>query len=115
NSLGSLIPSSLYGRAKRGLDLLLALLLLPVALPLLVVAAVAIKRDSPGPVFFTQLRVGYRGEIFRIWKLRTMRPGGEGRHYTEGEDPRITRAGRLLRKYRIDELPQILNILRGSR
>ena len=114
NSLGSLIPSSIYARGKRALDLLVALLALPFALPLLAVAALAIKRDSPGPVFFTQPRVGHRGEVFRIWKLRTMRAGSEGGDYTEGLDPRITRSGRLLRKYRIDELPQILNILRGE-
>ena len=114
NSLGSLNPSSLYARTKRGIDLLAAILAIPVVLPVIALVALAIKRDSPGPVFYTQLRVGYRGEVFRIWKLRTMRTDGEGAHFTEGEDARVTRVGRVLRKYRVDELPQILNILRGE-
>jgi len=114
NNLGSLNPSSLYIRAKRGLDLLGAAVGLLIVLPLLGLAALAIKYDSPGPVFFTQPRMGYRGKVFRIWKLRTMRTQVEGAQYTEGDDARVTRVGRRLRKYRIDELPQMINILRGE-
>jgi len=85
-----------------------------IVLPLLGLAALAIKYDSPGPVFFMQPRMGYRGEVFRIWKLRTMRADIEGGQYTDGDDIRVTRIGRLLRRYRIDELPQMINILRGE-
>jgi len=114
NTLGSLLPSSLYARMKCGLDIVVALLVLPLVAAICGVAAILIKLDSHGPVFFVQDRVGYRGQIFRIYKLRTMRTDIEGAHYTEGRDPRITRIGAVLRKYHIDELPQILNILKGE-
>jgi lipopolysaccharide/colanic/teichoic acid biosynthesis glycosyltransferase len=114
NNLGSLIPSSVYARLKCALDILLASLVLPLVVLICAVAAVLIRLDSPGPVLFTQDRVGYRGRTFRIYKLRTMRVSAEGAHYTEGEDPRITRVGAFLRKYRVDELPQVFNILRGE-
>lgn len=114
NSLGSLSPSSLYLRAKRAIDFAAAVLALPLVLPMLAVIAILIKRDSPGPVFFTQDRMGYRGRPFTIWKLRTMVCDRAGAAYTEGEDPRVTRLGRFLRTYRIDELPQILNVLKGE-
>ena len=114
NTLGSLIPSSLYARLKCGLDILLAVIALPFIALVCAVAAVAIKLDSRGPVLFIQDRIGYRGRIFRIYKLRTMRTDAEGADYTEGKDPRITRVGATLRKYRIDELPQVLNILKGE-
>jgi len=114
NTLGSLIPSSVYAQLKRGLDILLAVLVLPLIVLICAAAGVLIKLDSRGPVLFIQDRVGYRGRPFRIYKLRTMSVSAEGRHYTEGEDPRITRVGALLRKYRLDELPQILNILKGE-
>src|SRR5207302_2462524 len=100
NNLGSLNLSLFYARIKRGLDLIGAVLGLLFVLPLLVVAMLAIKCDSPGPVFFTQLRMGYRGKVFRIWKLRTMRADVDGAEYTENCDTRVTRVGRWLRKYR---------------
>jgi lipopolysaccharide/colanic/teichoic acid biosynthesis glycosyltransferase len=115
NSLGSLLPSSLYLRCKRGLDLLFVLLTLPIVLPLAAVAAVLIKLEDGGPILFTQPRMGFRGNVFAIRKFRTMRwDEQEGSPFTEGEDARITRIGRLLRRYRVDELPQIVNILRGE-
>lgn len=114
NTLGSLMPSSVYAQLKRGLDILLAVLVLPLIVLICAAAGVLIKLDSRGPVLFIQDRVGYRGRPFRIYKLRTMRVSAEGTHYTEGEDPRITRVGAFLRKYRLDELPQILNILKGE-
>lgn len=100
--------------------------------PVLVVAAVLIKLDSPGPVFFRQVRMGLRGEVFSIWKFRTMAanaenakdhvrhlnihllPGGDARMFKIPDDPRITRVGRILRRYSIDELPQIFNVLVGE-
>jgi lipopolysaccharide/colanic/teichoic acid biosynthesis glycosyltransferase len=114
NTLGSLNPSSLYVQLKLLFDVLLAaVLLLPVAV-ICGIAAVFIKLDSKGPVIFTQYRNGYRGAALRVYKLRTMHLDSEGTHYTETADPRITRVGAFLRKYRIDELPQIINILCGD-
>ena len=89
----------------------LALLLLT---PLLLGVALWVKLDSPGPVFFRQERVGRHGVLFLIHKFRTMRAGSEGLSLTVGDDPRITRAGRFLRHTRIDELPQLMDVLRGA-
>jgi lipopolysaccharide/colanic/teichoic acid biosynthesis glycosyltransferase len=102
---------------SRVLDVVLAAMLLVVTAPLLVVAAIAIRIESRGPVFYRQLRVGRDGEAFELWKLRTMVPGAEtmgaGVYVIEG-DPRITRVGRLLRRFSLDELPNLLNVLRGE-
>jgi lipopolysaccharide/colanic/teichoic acid biosynthesis glycosyltransferase len=119
NSFGSLIPNSAYGKVKRACDLGIALIAVPVlALPLLLVALI-IRLDSPGPVFFRQARRGYRGEVFRVLKFRTMRETPAfatemDEAITRAGDERITRFGRLLRRTRIDELPQIWNIIRGE-
>ena len=99
---------------KRTLDISLAGLLLIAVLPLLTVAALAIKLDTDGPVFFLQERMGRRFQRFRIWKLRTMRVCGQGPTFTLCDDPRITRAGRWLRRLKIDELPQLWNVVRGD-
>jgi lipopolysaccharide/colanic/teichoic acid biosynthesis glycosyltransferase len=101
---------------KRLFDLgwtLLGLLLLS---PLFLAVAVAIKLDDGGPVFFRQERVGYQGRPFRIWKFRTMVVNAEavGRQITVGGDPRITRIGCWLRKAKLDELPQLVNVLVGE-
>ena len=105
------------GNASRALDLLVASLALVVSAPLLAVAAVAIKLESRGPVFYRQRRVGLRGAPFELWKLRTMVPGAEtmgaGIYVVEG-DPRITRTGRMLRRFSLDELPNLVNVLRGE-
>ncbi|MFA7329630.1 MAG: sugar transferase [Candidatus Delongbacteria bacterium] len=101
--------------AKRGLDLLLATLGLLLVWPLLAGAALWIRLDSPGPVLFRQERVGRRGRPFRILKFRTMRETAEpGRQITVGQDPRITRSGRWLRASKLDELPQLFNVLKGE-
>jgi lipopolysaccharide/colanic/teichoic acid biosynthesis glycosyltransferase len=89
-----------------------------VSSPLLLVAALAIKLESRGgPAFYRQRRVGLRGEPFELWKLRTMVPGAEqmgaGIYVLEG-DPRITRVGRLLRRLSLDELPNLLNVIKGD-
>jgi lipopolysaccharide/colanic/teichoic acid biosynthesis glycosyltransferase len=115
NSLGSLLPSSIYARLKRMFDFVATVAVLPLIVPVGLVAAIAIKLDSRGPVLFQQARMGYRGKVFTIYKFRTMSAeSDEGSKFTEGEDPRITRVGRFLRHYRIDELPQVINILRGE-
>jgi lipopolysaccharide/colanic/teichoic acid biosynthesis glycosyltransferase len=101
----------------RALDLLLAALMLVVAAPLILLAAIAIRLESRGPVVFRQRRVGQDGRPLDLWKLRTMVAGAErmgaGIYVLEG-DPRITRAGRLLRRYSLDELPNLVNVLRGE-
>ena len=102
---------------SRVLDVVLAGLLLLVTAPLLALAALAIRVESRGPVFYRQLRVGRDGESFELWKLRTMVPGAEsigaGIYVLDG-DPRITRVGRMLRRTKIDELPQLWNVIRGD-
>jgi len=84
--------------------------------PVILAAAIAIKLESPGPAFYNGRRVGKDGRDFDIFKLRTMRPGADqqGPAVTAGGDPRITSVGRLLRRTKIDELPQLLNVLKGE-
>jgi len=101
----------------RWLDLLIALLALIVAMPVLVVAAVAIKLDSRGPAFYVARRVGRDGVEFDLFKLRTMHTGndpvGVGTPVLAG-DPRVTRVGDFLRRFSLDELPNLLNVVRGE-
>ena len=96
---------------------MLSAALLVITSPLLALAALAIRLESRGPVFYRQLRVGRGGEPFELWKLRTMVPGAEsmgaGLYVLEG-DPRITRTGRLLRRFSLDELPNLVNVLKGD-
>jgi exopolysaccharide biosynthesis polyprenyl glycosylphosphotransferase len=112
---------------KRGLDIVLSAILLVMLAPLMVLVAALIKFTSPGPVLFTQNRVGYNKRIFKIYKFRTMTPGAEQRikeleHLNEvsgpvfkiKNDPRITSTGKLLRQTSIDELPQLFNVLKGD-
>jgi lipopolysaccharide/colanic/teichoic acid biosynthesis glycosyltransferase len=99
---------------KRLFDLLGATIALLLLSPLLLLTALAIKLDSPGPVFFRQERVGRHGVPFRIHKFRTMRAGAPGLQITVGDDPRITPVGRFLRRTRIDELPQFIDVLQGT-
>ena len=101
---------------KRLFDLLLAGAGLLVLAPLGLVVALAIRLDSPGPVFFRQVRVGRHGREFRIHKFRTMRTDAEalGAQITVGADPRITRVGHWLRASKVDELPQLLDVLQGT-
>lgn len=101
--------------AKRLFDWLASGLGLVLLTPLLLVVVVWIKLDSPGPVFFRQERVGQGGRLFRIHKFRTMVTDAEhrGPQITVGADTRITRVGQWLRKYKLDELPQLLDVWRG--
>ena len=102
---------------NRALDLLLGSILLLIAAPFLLGAALAIRLESRGAAFYRQRRVGIHGEPFELWKLRTMVPGAEamgaGIYVLEG-DPRITRVGRLLRRLSLDELPNLINVLQGD-
>jgi lipopolysaccharide/colanic/teichoic acid biosynthesis glycosyltransferase len=115
-SFGNVLPSRLYMRAKRVSDLVLVAVLAIPALIVVGVTAFLIRLETPGPVYFTQPRMGYRGQIFNIWKLRSMRIdiALDGKQFTEDNDPRITKVGRFIRKYRFDELPQIWNIVKGD-
>lgn len=114
NVLGSLLPSSVYFRFKRLFDVLIAIAVLPAALLILAAAGLAILLTDGGPVFFRQERMGFRGQPFVMLKLRTMGDGLVGAAFTTDADPRVTKVGRWLRRYRIDEVPQIFNILRGE-
>ena len=102
--------------AKRLFDLLLSLTGLFLLSPLFLLIAALIRRDSPGPVFFRQTRVGRGGEPFRIHKFRTMttQAAAGDLQLTVGADPRITGTGSWLRKYKLDELPQLIDVLQGS-
>jgi len=102
--------------AKRLFDLVLSALALLTLSPLLVAVALWVKLDSPGPVFFRQERVGRSGVPFRIHKFRTMAADAPARGLplTVGADPRITRVGAFLRRTRIDELPQFIDVLQGT-
>ena len=102
---------------NRALDVLVAALALAVTSPLLAICALAIKLTSAGPVIYRQQRVGRNGEPFDLLKLRTMVVGAEHTGaglYIEDRDPRITRVGRLLRRFSLDELPNLVNVLRGE-
>ena len=114
--------------AKRCLDVLGASVGLVVAAPVMAVVALLVTLDSPGPVLFTQIRVGLRGRTFRMFKFRTMRVGADAerdaiaqqngiddpRLFKVPADPRVTRLGRVLRRWSLDELPQLYNVLMGE-
>jgi exopolysaccharide biosynthesis polyprenyl glycosylphosphotransferase len=105
-----------FALAKRALDLAFSLTLGLIILPLFPLIALAIKLDSRGPVLYSQTRVGLGGKSFRIFKFRTMRQDAEanGAVWAQERDPRITRVGRFMRLTRVDELPQIWNVIRGE-
>ncbi|MCC6619327.1 MAG: sugar transferase [Chloroflexi bacterium] len=116
-----------YPAWKRALDLGLTILALPIVVPLGVVLGIVIWIDSPGPVLFTQPRAGQHGRTFRLYKLRTMVPDAAELKaslahlnvlpppdFKIPNDPRITRVGRFLRRTSLDELPQLINVLRGE-
>jgi len=112
---------------KRGFDLVIGGLSTLLALPLMVIMAILIKLDSPGPIFYTPDRVGQNGRIFKMYKFRSMVVDADERRqevitYTEdgkpihkqAEDPRVTRVGKFIRRASLDELPQLLNVLKGE-
>jgi exopolysaccharide biosynthesis polyprenyl glycosylphosphotransferase len=105
-----------YLRLKRFIDLILSSIFLIITLPIMVLTLIVIKFDSKGPILFTQDRLGLKGKAFQIMKFRTMIQGAEnnGPVWTDHNDPRITRVGKVVRKLRLDELPQLWNIVRGE-
>jgi AATGal transferase len=102
--------------AKHIFDFILATISITLLSPVFLAIALWIKLDSPGPVFFRQTRVGLHGNYFRIFKFRTMISDAEsnGLKLTTSDDSRITKSGKLLRKFKLDELPQLLNIIMGE-
>lgn len=103
-------------RFKRAVDVIVGLVMLTALIVLFPFIAILLKRDSPGPIFYRQRRIGKHGKAFVITKFRTMVVDAEasGSSYASANDPRITRFGMILRKSRFDELPQCLNVLRGD-
>jgi lipopolysaccharide/colanic/teichoic acid biosynthesis glycosyltransferase len=119
NSFGSLVPARGYFYLKALADFLFAVALLPFALPVMGMVAIMIRLDSPGSILFRQKRVGHAGRPITVYKFRTMRPLGavddrRASAMTLDGDERITRIGSFLRRSRLDELPQIFNILKGE-
>jgi lipopolysaccharide/colanic/teichoic acid biosynthesis glycosyltransferase len=108
-------PRPAYELSKRAFDLIAASVGLLLLGPIMLVTALLVKLDSPGPVLYLGRRVGRYGKAFLIYKFRTMRPDSE-RHgtTTAKDDPRITRFGTFLRRYKLDEFPQLLNVLKGE-
>jgi len=100
--------------AKRIFDLTFTSIGTILLLPFFLLLAIWVKLDSRGPVFFLQTRVGQYGKLFKIIKFRTMRIDNKGMKLTIGRDARITRSGHFLRKYKLDELPQLFNVLKGD-
>lgn len=119
NTLGSLNPNDVYFLLRRVTDAVLSGVALLTLIPIFLLVGIAIKLDSPGPVFFKQARVGFRKRVFTVYKFRTMisfQTPITARHaeITRENDPRITRFGRILRKFRIDEMPQLINVIKGD-
>ncbi|MBD2343484.1 sugar transferase [Anabaena subtropica] len=112
----NLTADSISQKLKRLVDMILSCCLFVFLSPLMLLAALAIKLDSPGPVFYAQIRTGLEGKPFKVYKFRSMYQDAEKRgvQWADKQDPRITRVGRWLRITRIDELPQILNVLWGE-
>ncbi len=115
----------IYNITKRIFDLCAALVLLVMSAPILLLCAVAIKLDSPGPVVFRQVRIGHLGRAFSIWKFRSMYLGSSnmlgqlssdsrGGYFKSKKDFRVTRVGTILRRWSLDELPQLLNVITGD-
>lgn len=104
-------------KLKRVFDILVSLLILAITSPILIITSIAIKLDSKGPVFFKQERMGQNGKVFNILKFRSMINDAEkytGPVWSQKDDPRVTRVGRIVRKMRIDEIPQMYNVLKGE-
>lgn len=117
NTFGSLSPDQIALQLKRLGDIVATLIAIPIVLPIIAIVALLVKIDSDGPVFFRQDRVGQMGKIFRIYKFRTMmisEASEDSAWFHDHSIKRITDIGKYLRRYRLDELPQIINIMRGE-
>ena len=116
NIFGSLLPSGLYSIVKRFIEMLLVLLTVPLWVPVILITGVLIKLESDGPMFFIQERVGQGNKDFKVYKLRSMCKNSEkdGAQFAQANDMRITRVGHFIRKVRLDEIPQFINVLKGD-
>ena len=116
NIFGVLSPSPVYQFCKRIWEILLVLLVAPIWIPIIAITAIIIKLESPGSIFFTQNRVGLGNKDFTVYKLRSMCANSEekGAQFASSNDMRVTRVGKFIRKTRIDELPQFINVLKGD-
>ncbi len=109
--------SLFHSTVKRATGIIMALVILLLSFPIMLIISILIKLDSPGPVFYLQDRVGLNGKVFRLIKFRSMIKDAEkytGPIFAQKKDPRITRIGKILRRFRLDELPQFINILKGD-
>ena len=116
NIFGALLPSALYSGFKRIVDVFVVLLAAPFWLPVMLITGVVIKLESAGPMFFVQERVGQGNKDFKVYKLRSMCKDSEkdGAQFAQPDDARITRIGHFIRKTRLDEIPQFINVLKGD-
>lgn len=116
SEFGSLQPPVIYSLCKRMLDVLAVVLTAPVTMPVMLLTAIAVKLDSPGPALFVQNRVGQGNRDFKIYKFRSMCKNSEaaGAQLAQSNDMRVTRVGRFIRKTRLDEFPQFFNVLKGD-
>lgn len=115
--LANLQPQPVYLAAKRAFDILLTLVIAPLLLPGCLLVAILIRLDSPGPALFVQHRIGRGNRVFRMYKFRSMRPHSDDNpspQFADQDAHRITRLGAFIRKFRIDELPQFFNVLKGD-
>jgi len=116
NAIGTLIPNPIYHGVKRVWESLLIIAFFPITLPVMLITTILIKLENPGPAMFIQERVGQGGKTFKIYKFRSMtvkQPGDEDKFAT-AEQARVTKIGKIIRKVRIDELPQFFNVLKGE-
>ena len=116
NIFGELLPSGLYSSFKRIMETLLVVSLMPIWLPIMLITGIIVKLESKGPMFFIQERVGQGNKNFKVYKLRSMCQDSEkdGAQFAQTNDMRITRVGHFIRKTRLDEIPQFLNIIKGD-
>ncbi|SMY17021.1 exopolysaccharide biosynthesis polyprenyl glycosylphosphotransferase [Photobacterium aquimaris] len=116
NAIGSLQPNPLYMTFKRIWESLIIITTFPTTLPIMAITAILIKLENPGPAMFIQERVGQGGKLFRIYKFRSMttKEAGAEDKFATAEQARVTKVGKFIRKFRIDELPQFFNVLKGD-
>lgn len=116
NNLGSLLPSSTYLLIKKIFDIIFIIILLPIIIPIFLIVSIIIKLESKGSIFYCQTRIGYKGKAFKIYKFRSMYTNNNSSCSAKfaNQEDRITKSGKWIRKFRIDELPQIINILKGE-
>lgn len=116
NIFGVLHPSPIYEALKRGIEVIAVAITAPIWVPIMLITGIIIKLETPGPMFFTQKRVGLGNKDFTVYKLRSMGVDSEkeGAQFAQANDMRVTRVGRFIRKTRIDEIPQFINVLKGE-